>query len=129
MEDVLFLVGRIAVGLFFIYNASNHFMNLAAMAGYARSKGIPQPALATLGTGLMLLLGGLSVMLGIYPDAGVALLVVFLVSTAVLMHGFWTVSDPGMKMMERVQFAKDMALAGMVLMFVAIPEPWALSLA
>ncbi|GAB4415684.1 MAG: hypothetical protein Kow00106_11120 [Anaerolineae bacterium] len=129
MTDALFLIGRIVLGLFYLYNASNHILNLKAMSGYTRSKGVPFPTLATLSTGVMLLLGGLSVLLGVYPDVGVALLVIFLVPTAFIMHNFWTVSDPQMRMMEMIQFSKDLALAGSALMFLAIPEPWALSLA
>lgn len=128
MTDVLFLIGRIVLGLFYLYNASNHILNLKAMSGYTRSKGVPFPTLATLGTGVILLLGGLSVLLGLYPDVGVALLVIFLVPTAFIMHNFWTVSDPQMRMMEMIQFSKDLALAASALMFLAIPEPWALSL-
>ncbi len=128
MTDTLFLIGRIVLGLFYMYNASNHILNLKAMSGYTKSKGVPFPTLATLGTGVILLLGGLSVLLGIYPDVGVALLVIFLVPTAFIMHNFWTVSDPQMRMMEMVQFSKDLALAASALMFLAIPEPWALSL-
>lgn len=129
MTDALFLVGRIVLGLFYLYNASNHILNLKAMAGYTRSKGVPMPELATLGTGVVLVLGGLSLMSGLYPDVGVALLVIFLLSTAFIMHNFWTVSDPQARMMETVQFSKDLALAASALMFLAIPEPWALSLA
>ncbi len=128
MTDALFLVGRIVLGLFYLFNASNHFLNLKMMSGYTRSKGVPFPTLATLGTGVLLLLGGLSVLLGVYPDVGVALLVIFLVPTAFIMHNFWTVSDPQMRMMEMIQFNKDLALAASALMFLAIPEPWALSL-
>ncbi|MGQ9849845.1 MAG: DoxX family protein [Aggregatilineaceae bacterium] len=128
MTDALFLIGRIVLGLFYLFNASNHFFNLKMMSGYTKSKGVPFPTLATLGTGAMLLLGGLSVMLGVYPDVGVALLVIFLVPTAFIMHNFWTVGDQQARMMEMIQFAKDMALAASALMFLAIPEPWALSL-
>lgn len=128
MTDALFLIGRIVLGLFYLFNASNHIFNLKMMSGYTKSKGVPFPTLATLGTGAMLLLGGLSVMLGVYPDVGVALLVIFLVPTAFIMHNFWTVGDQQARMMEMIQFMKDMALAASALMFLAIPEPWALSL-
>ncbi len=128
MTDALFLIGRIVLGLFYLYNASNHILNLKAMSGYTKSKGVPFPTLATLGTGVILLLGGLSVLLGIYPDVGVALLIIFLVPTAFIMHNFWTVSDPQTRTMELVQFSKNLALAASALMFLAIPEPWALSL-
>jgi uncharacterized membrane protein YphA (DoxX/SURF4 family) len=129
MTDALFLIGRIVLGLFYLFNATNHIFKLKAMAGYAQSKGVPSPTLTTLGTGIMLLLGGLSVMLGVYPDVGVALLVIFLVPTAFIVHNFWTASDPQTHMMEMVQFMKDIALASSALMFLAIPEPWPLSLA
>lgn len=129
MTDALFLIGRIVLGLFYLYNASNHILNLKAMAGYTRSKGVPMPELATLGTGVALLLGGLSIMSGLYPVVGVALLVIFLLSAAFIMHNFWTVSDPQARAMETIQFSKDLALAASALMFLAIPDPWALSLA
>jgi hypothetical protein len=44
------------------------------------------------------------------------------------MHNFWAVNDPTQKMMERIQFMKDMALLGSALMYLAIPEAWALGL-
>jgi uncharacterized membrane protein YphA (DoxX/SURF4 family) len=128
MEEALFLIGRIIAGGFYIFNGANHYMHLKDMSGYAGSKGVPAPALSTMVTGLMLLLGGASVLLGVYPDVGVALLVAFLVPTAFIMHNFWTVEDPQMRAMEQIQFLKDLALAGSVLMFLMIPEPWELAL-
>jgi len=128
MEEALFLIGRIIAGGFYIFNGANHYMNLKHMSGYAGSKGVPAPALSTMATGLMLLLGGASVLLGVYPDVGVALIVAFLVPTAFIMHNFWTVEEPQMKAMERIQFLKDLALAGSALMFLMIPEPWELAL-
>jgi uncharacterized membrane protein YphA (DoxX/SURF4 family) len=59
------------------------------MTGYAQSRGVPAARAAVLLGGLLLLLGGLSVLLGVWADLGALLLLVFLVPTAVLMHGFW----------------------------------------
>jgi uncharacterized membrane protein YphA (DoxX/SURF4 family) len=72
---------------------------------------------ATLVTGLLLLLGGLSVLLGIWGDLGALLLLVFLLPTAFMMHGFWRETDPTAKQMEMIQFNKDVALAGAALAF------------
>jgi hypothetical protein len=49
------------------------------MTQYAKMKGVPFPATAQDMTGLMLLLGGLSIVFGIYPFVGIVLLVAFLV--------------------------------------------------
>jgi putative oxidoreductase len=44
------------------------------------------------------------------------------------MHGFWNVTDPNMKMMEMIQFMKDIALMGSALLLLAVPQPWPYSL-
>lgn len=125
---IAFLFGRIVLGAFYLFNAFNHFKQIDMMSGYAASKGVPAPKLAVGGTGLMLLLGGLSILLGFKPYIGAILIVVFLVPTAFMIHNFWTVSDPMAKMGERVNFLKDIALAASALMFLAIPTPWLFSL-
>jgi len=126
--EIAFLVGRIVLGVYYLFNALNHFRSLNMMAGYAGSKGVPAPKLAVAGTGVLLLLGGLSILLGVQPTIGVILIVVFLVPVAFMMHNFWAVQDPQMKMMEMVNFMKNIALAASALMFLAIPQPWPLSL-
>jgi uncharacterized membrane protein YphA (DoxX/SURF4 family) len=126
--DTVFLVGRIIVGLYFLYAGYNHFKNLGFMSGYVASKGIPAPKLAVAGTGVLLLAGGASVLLGAYPTVGVALLVIFLLGVSVTMHAFWKVADPQQRMGEQVNFSKNIALLGSLLMFLAIPRPWPISL-
>ena len=76
--DILFLAGRIIVGLFYVTSGINHFRNLKMMVAYAKSKKVPLPGLAVPTTGLMLLAGGASVLLGLYPAVGSAIIVLFL---------------------------------------------------
>jgi len=125
--DIVFVIGRILLGGFFVANGINHFRNLNMMAGYAKSKGTPASTLAVGGTGVLLLLGGLSLVFGFQPLVGAALLVIFLLGVSFKMHNYWTVQDPQAKMGEQVNFMKNMALLGALLMLVAIPRPWALS--
>ncbi|MGH3451474.1 MAG: DoxX family protein, partial [Haloechinothrix sp.] len=63
--------------------------------------------------------GALMVLLGIWADLGALLLVLFLVPTAVLMHGFWKETGAEARQMEMIQFMKDMSLAGAALMLFA----------
>jgi uncharacterized membrane protein YphA (DoxX/SURF4 family) len=79
-------------------------------------------------TGLMMLLGGLGILLGVYVGLSVLLLAAFLLGTTFTMHQFWKITDPSAKMGERINFMKNLALLGAVLMILAIPLPWALSL-
>jgi len=59
------------------------------MAAYAKSKGVPAPMAAVLGGGVLLVLGAICVLLGLWADLGSLLLVIFLLPTAILMHPFW----------------------------------------
>ncbi len=126
--EIAFLIGRIVLGIYYLFNAANHFMQLEMMSGYAGSKGVPAPKVAVVGGGLLLLLGGLSILLGYQPYIGVALIVIFLVPVAFMMHNFWAVEDQQMRMGEMVNFMKNIALAASALMFLAIPTPWPFSL-
>ncbi|HLV58069.1 MAG TPA: DoxX family membrane protein, partial [Natronosporangium sp.] len=84
------------------------------------SRNVPAARAAVVVSGVMLLLGGLSVLLGIWPDLGALLLFLFLVPTAFLMHGFWKETDPQARMTEQIQFLKDLSLAGASLMLVGL---------
>jgi putative oxidoreductase len=118
----LWLVGRAIFGFYFIMAALNHFTKLEGMKQYAQYKGVAMPALSVIISGLMLLLGGLSILTGYYLGIGVLLLVVFLVIAAFKMHDFWTIDDPMAKAGEMAQFLKNFALAGAALMLLAIPN-------
>jgi uncharacterized membrane protein YphA (DoxX/SURF4 family) len=113
--DVVILIGRILFVLLFLGSAYGHFAQGKAMTGYAQSKGVPMPSLGVYLGGVLLAVGGLSVLLGIWPDLGALALVVFLVPTAVLMHAFWKETDAQAKQMEQIQFMKDISLAGAAL--------------
>ncbi|MCL2533041.1 MAG: DoxX family protein [Nocardiaceae bacterium] len=117
--DVVILIGRILFSALFLYSAVGHLTQSKSMAQYAESKGVPGAQLAVLASGVLLVVGGLSVLLGVWADLGSLLLIVFLVPTAAIMHGFWSESDPQNRQMEMIQFSKDIALAGAALMLFA----------
>ncbi len=70
------------------------------------------PKLAVAGTGVILLLGGLSMLLGVYPVVGIILLIVFLLGVSFQMHAYWKVDDAQMKQIDMINFTKNMALRG-----------------
>ena len=124
----LFLLGRILYGGFFLLNAYHHFTGASAMAPYAGAKGIPAPKAAILGSGVLLALGGLSILLGVKPKLGILCVVLFLLPVTFTMHNYWADRDPQARQMNQVQFNKNIGLLGAALMLLAIPEPWWFSL-
>jgi putative oxidoreductase len=125
---LLFLIGRILFGGYFIYSAFNHFRNFRGMSGYAATKSVPMPSVAIIISGLLLLIGGVSVVLGVAPFIGLLCLIAFLIPVTFTMHSFWTDTDAGAKMSNEINFNKNMALLGAVLICFVIPRPWPYSL-
>ena len=124
----LFVLGRILLGGYFIKSGHNHFKNTGMLAGYAQSKGVPMPKQSVLLTGLMMFLGGLGILLGVYVQISILLISLFLIGTLIKMHRYWEITDPMARMGEHVNFYKNLGLLGALLMLLMIPLPWAMSL-
>lgn len=123
--NAVVLVGRIIVGVYYLLSALNHLVFAPGrLAEYAASKGVPAPMLAVIVSGLLLLIGGLSILLGVYVRIGVLALVLFFLPVTFWMHDFWNVADQMQRMVQMTQFMKNLALMGSALIFLAVPEPW-----
>lgn len=115
MEPV-FLVGRILFGLLFVLSGYGHLARYPAMRDYAKGMGVPIPEVLVPLTGVQIIVGGLMVVLGVWPDLGALLLFVFLVPVAFFMHRFWDLRDPMMAANQQAHFFKNLSLAGAALM-------------
>jgi len=96
MTHFTFLVGRLIFGAFFVWHDIEHVRYGPMMTRFARMKGIAAPETAVLASGAML----------------------------ILIHNVWTVSGARVKTFERVNFEKNLALAGGAFMPTAIPRAW-----
>lgn len=111
------LVGRILFSLIFIFAAFGHFK--PEEIAYAAAAGVPLAKLAVPASGLLSLAGGLSIALGYRAKLGGWALVVFLVPVTLMLHNFWSVTDPMMRQMQLAMFLKNVSLIGGALFFAA----------
>jgi putative oxidoreductase len=123
-----FLIGRLIFGGFFLYNGINHIKQRQMLSQYAASKKIPQPEAAVTISGIAMLLGGASILLGIKPKYGAAAIAGFLAGVSPTMHAFWRAEDPKQRMDDMINFTKNMALMGSALALMGVEEPWPASL-
>ncbi len=119
-----FLIGRMLFGGFFLYNGINHLKNGRKMALYAESKGVPAPDVAVLASGVPLIIGGASLMLGVRPKLGAMAILGFLAGVSPIMHDFWKNEDPNERQKNMIDFTKNAALAGGALALMGVEEPW-----
>ena len=116
MGGKVLLLGRVVFSFFFLYSGFNHLTKLSAYAQYAGASGVPAPTLLTAISGLMLLAGGLSILLGVQVRWGALLLAAFLIPAALTVHKFWGIADPMMAANQAAHFWKNITLAGACLM-------------
>ena len=125
--EYVFLLGRIIYGGYFLKAGINHFQSLQMLSGYAGMKGVPMPKVAVMFSGFLIIVGGLLVLLGFHPRYGLACIILFLLPVSVMMHTFWSDTDPMQKMNNRINFEKNLAMAGAAMMMMLIPQPWFMS--
>jgi putative oxidoreductase len=121
---VVFL-GRLLFVLMFLMAGFTHFSK--PVIGFAASQGVPMASLVVPASGLLALLGGLSILLGYRAKLGAWLIVIFLIGVTP-MHKFWGIPDPMMQQMQMVMFMKNIAMLGGALLITQFGSgPWSLS--
>ena len=104
------LAGRQLFSAIFIIASARHFSPQTIDA--AAAHGVPLPGLLVPLSGIIALLGGLSVLLGFQTRLGAGLLIIFLVPVTLVMHNFWSVSDPMTLQIETANFMKNVTMLG-----------------
>jgi putative oxidoreductase len=121
--DTLLVIGRVLFALLFLGSAFGHLTKVEALTQYAQYRKLPAAKAGVVVSGIVLLLGALSVALGIWGDLGSLALAVFLVVAAFVFHPFWKESDPQAAATEQAQFMKNLALVGAsIVLFVIFVE-------
>jgi putative oxidoreductase len=121
----LVLLGRLLFALIFLMAGANHFSGQTI--AYAASQGVPMASIAVPLSGVLSLLGGLSILVGYRVRIGAWLIALFLVGVTPMMHNFWTVTDPMMHQMQMVMFMKNVSMLGGALLISQLGAgPWSL---
>jgi putative oxidoreductase len=124
---IAFLIGRLLVGGVYLWAGIDNLVDLNGKVGYAASKGMPNAEIFVLMASLLLLVAGFSILAGYRPNVGVIALVLFLIPVTFIMHNFWALQ--GLEStIELHNFQGNVALLGSGLIFLAIPQPWPISL-
>jgi putative oxidoreductase len=108
------LTGRVLFGAIFLAGASRHFTHEGIT--HAADLGMPLAGFFVPLSGIMMILGALSVMLGQWTRLGAWTLVAFLVPVTLVMHGFWLVKDDPVRLhVQQAMFMKNLSMLGAAL--------------
>lgn len=105
------LLGRVLYSLIFLMSGLKvHFS--AQGVQYAEANGVPAASVLVPLSGILEILGALSIIIGYRAKLGAWLLVLFLVPVTFTMHAFWAVTDPMQQQIQLSMFLKNLALLG-----------------
>jgi putative oxidoreductase len=104
------LAGRQLFSILFIVASAGHFSQETIQA--AGRHGVPVAGLLVPLSGVIALMGGLSVLVGFQARLGAWMLVIFLIPVTLLMHNFWSAADPATFQLEKAMFMKNITMLG-----------------
>jgi uncharacterized membrane protein YphA (DoxX/SURF4 family) len=130
LQNPIVLVARVALSQIFILSGVHHLLTWGDTIKYMTGKGMELKGVfggsgvafvhvMLAGAVAFLLLGGLSVLLGIRARGGALLLILFLIPVTLIFHDFWNEPKDPARMMQTVNFMKNTGLAGGLLMVLA----------
>lgn len=108
----IFLLGRILLGGVFAYLGISNMLDAENKIDYARSTGVPVAGIAVPVSFVLLILGGLGILFGVYPIIASVGLIIFFAGVTPAMHAFWRIEDPNERSQEKTQFLLNLALLG-----------------
>ena len=125
---VLFVIGRLIFGGFFLTSGLLDLRHYRFFVPLVAASGVPFPRFAVIFALLLILVGGISVVLGLWPRAGLCFIILFLILVTPIAHAFWARSDRRQHAADLNDFMKNMALLGGTVMMLVIPQPWPYSI-
>jgi len=117
-SDALSLIGRIFLAVVFVVSGFGKIAGFAGLAGAIASKGLPAAQVFAVATIVIELGVGLMLVAGWKARWAAFLLAVFTAIVTFFFHNFWAVPE-AQKMMEQINFMKNLALIGGLMMVMA----------
>jgi putative oxidoreductase len=118
-EDLILLVGRIALGAIFVKSGLQKLLALGAFAAVLSSRGLPGAAIWA-GVGATVeFVGGVLIVTGFRTRLASLLMILFVIVATAISHRFWEFAEPARRLQES-QFFKNLSIiGGFVLLFAA----------
>jgi putative oxidoreductase len=118
-ENLLFLLGRVLIGGFFLWKASEKIRHWNDAVSILKKKKVSHISYVLPISTAIQLIGGLSVILGFYTDIGATFLALHMIAHMYKIHGFWNMNGQE-RNFEKLSFMKDLAILGELFIFIVI---------
>ena len=116
-QDVIVLLGRVALGAIFVKSGLQKLMALSAFAASLASRGVPQSSVWAVISATVEFVGGILIVTGLRTREASLLMVLFVIVATGISHRYWEFADAARRLQES-QFFKNLSIiGGFVLLF------------
>jgi putative oxidoreductase len=113
MRSYLPLIARVLLGLIFVMSGFSKISGFEGTQQYMASYGMPLTAVLLVGAIIVEILGGLSIILGLWARAGAVALVLFLIPATLVFHTDFADQT------QLIMFLKNLSIMGGLLLVTA----------
>ena len=112
-------VGRILLSLIFLASAAGKITDWQQPTQMMADQGLPAVNVLLSVAVALEIIGGVSVLLGLYARFGALALLAFLIPVSAIMHNFWAFEDPD-RTHQMINFMKNVSIMGGLVMVLAL---------
>ena len=119
VQNAAALVGRIMLALIFITSGFQKIGGFEGTVGYIASKHLPLPQVGAIIAIVCELGGGILLAIGFKARWAGLVLAIFTLAAGIFFHNYWDLTDAADKMANQINFWKNVAISGGMLMVFA----------
>lgn len=118
-DDLILLLGRLALGAIFVKSGLQKLMALGAFAASLASRGVPQSSVWAVIGATVEFVGGILIVTGFRTREASLLMILFVIVATGISHRFWEFAEAARRAQES-QFFKNLSIiGGFLLLFVS----------
>lgn len=117
-DDVILLLGRVALGTIFIKSGIQKLLALSVFAASLAQRGIPQSEMWAVIGATIEFVGGVLIVTGFQTRYASLLMILFVIVATGISHRFWEFADAARRAQESQFFKNFSIIGGFLLLFV-----------
>jgi putative oxidoreductase len=110
-QDVILLLGRVALGAIFVKSGLQKLLGLSAFAASLAGRGVPQSSVWAVIGATVELVGGILIVTGFRTRDASLLMILFVIVATGISHRYWEFAEAARRLQES-QFFKNLAIIG-----------------
>jgi len=111
-DDVILLLGRLALGVIFVKSGLQKLLALSAFAASLAGRGVPQSSFWAVVGATVEVVGGIMIVTGLKTRYASALMILFVIVATGISHRYWEFADAAARRAQESQFFKNLSILG-----------------